>query len=385
MILDKEEVIMKEDLFMSKTNSNDDSVKIISWLVANKEYVVEGQPIATVETSKTNVDIESDSSGYILQHYQCGDMLTVGSCFASLYKSIEAMQDKALIHDLNMKSPTTSKHQEGKFSHSARKYIEENKLNPDDFTGLGLVTIEKIKATLTAKTEEVFDLDKIIFPQASVEKMSFSKLTEIAILGRGKEGLISSSLTIQFNTDEIRKSLIGLSWLNGRISTYILYIFSHMLNAYPKFTSYYHDKKIYYYNKVNLGVAIDFEKGLKVAVIKDANILSLFDLQMAIIDCIANYYEDSFTISSLCHSTITTTDLSNDGILYFQPVLNENQSVIMGIGGDQNLSGSPVTLTIVFDHRIHSGQEVAMFLKRLKDKLLTEHLKINYVDGKGLS
>jgi len=194
------------------------------------------------------------------------------------------------------------------------------------------------------------------------------------MLNRTKNDSIPSSLTVQFSSEEIKNSISRFPWINGRVSTYILYVLSKMLPSYPKFTSYYKDDHICFYNAVNLGIAIDLEKGLKVGVVKAANTLSLFDLHMTIVDCVACYYENNFTPYLFSHSTITTTDLSNEGILFFQPVLNANQSVIIGIGGDQKLTGSPMTITIVFDHRVLSGQEVAIFLKNLKEKILQEHM-----------
>lgn len=362
---------MKKDLFISKVTANDETVKLISWLVNDKEFVNAGQPVLLVETSKVNVEVSCEFSGYIQQHYKQDDVLNIGVAIASVYENREEIKEHAVANTISANLDLT-----GNFSNSAKRYIEQYNLNPNDFLGMGLVTEEAIKTQLLRnyETKDNFRIDIAVFPNATVEPVPYAKLTEISILNRIKENLISSSLTVQFSSEEIRKSISKFSWINGRISTYILYVISKMLPEYPKFTSYYKDDHIYFYNEVNLGVAIDLEKGLKVGVVKNANTLNLFDLHMAIIDCVACYYENNFTPSLFCHSTITTTDLSNDGILYFQPVLNAEQSVIIGIGGDQKLADSPMTITIVFDHRVLSGQEVAIFLKNFKEKVLQEHL-----------
>lgn len=362
---------MKRDLFVSKVTANDETVKLISWLVADREFVNIGQPVLLIETSKVNVEVLSEFSGYIHQYCKENDIIDIGAAVASVYENLEEIKqyDPDKIFDANIGIASN-------FSKSAKRYIEEHGLDPNDFLGIGLVTEEKIKAQISNNhtTQANLNFDKTVFPDGFVEPVSYAKLTEISMLNRTKSSLIPSSLTIQFSSEEIKKSISKFTWINGRISTYVLYVLSKMLPSYPKFTAYYKDEHIYFYNAVNLGIAIDLEKGLKVGVVKAANTLNLFDLYMTIIDCVACYYENNFTPSLFSHSTITTTDLSNEGILFFQPVLNANQSAIIGIGGDQKLTGSPMTITIVFDHRVLSGQEVAIFLKALKEKVLQEHM-----------
>ena len=360
---------MKMDLCISRITSNDQTVRLISWLVDHKAFVEAGQVVLLVETSKVTVEIASEYTGYIYQHYAENEVLNIGDVAASIYSTHPAIEEPEKTPPSNIDNSKSNT----LFSNSAKRYIEENKLNPNDFLDMGLVTEEKIVARLAeSKTaqDKSIELDKTLFPTSDISPVSYEKLAEISVLNRTNEDSIPSSLTIQFASDDIRKKIAAIPWLNGRISTYLLHVLAKMLADYPKFTAYYKNKHIYFYNKINLGVAIDLDKGLKVGVIKDANTLSLFDLHMAIIDCIACYFENNFSPALFSHSTITTTDLSNEGILHFQPVLNADQSVIIGIGGDSTLPGSPMSITIVFDHRVLSGQEVATFLRCFKEKIL---------------
>jgi pyruvate/2-oxoglutarate dehydrogenase complex dihydrolipoamide acyltransferase (E2) component len=367
---------MKKDLFIPKHTSNDESVKINEWLVQDKEFIKSGQNILIIETSKTTVEIESDFSGYLHKKSNVNDTVMVGGCFATIYESLDDIGKSLSENKEYTCSDNNHSNNNSKFSNAALKYLQENQLDPSLFIDVGLVTVEKIKAKLEKKIDSKFKLNQEIFPNAAIESLSFAKLTEISNLIKSKDNAVTSSLTVQFNSEEIRKSLSELTWLNRRVLPYILYIFSRMLAKNPRFTSYYDDKKICCYNRINLGLAIDLEKDLKIVVIKDSDSLSLFDLQMSIFDSITCYHEETLDLASLNHSTFTVTDLSQDNIFHFQPILNANQAIILGIGGDQSLPGSPMTLTIVFDHRILSGQEVATFLKEFKDRLLKEHSSI---------
>lgn len=368
---------MRKDLFVPKFTSNDESVKIVEWLVKDRDYVESGQRILVIETSKTNVEIECEASGYIFTRCQPDDTIMVGKCYANLFASVDDLQKYQSEQQNNISEARDNFTETSpKFSNAALKYLEEHQLNPLDFTDLKLVTVEKIKEKLEKDNKLIFQLNNNDFPNKTVESLSFAKLSEINSLTKGRDAVISS-LTVQFNSEIIRKKFMSIPWLNRRILPYILYIFSRLLVEYPRFTSFYLNEKITLYNRVNLGIAIDLGKGLKVVVIKDANILSLFDLQMSIIDSIAAYHENSLDLATLQNSTVTVTDLSQDNILHFQPVLKSDQAIILGIGGDQDMPGSPMSLTIVFDHRVLSGQEVATFLKHFKERLLTEYVTMD--------
>ena len=366
------------ELLIPKFSANDEAVKITSWLVEDQTYVESGQPILIAETAKTSVEIESKAAGYISQQCKPDEIKSVGSCFGMIFSSLSDLA----YHLKQIPTPKESQRENATtedmptLSNAAREYIQQHQLNKNDFTDLGLVTIDKIKAKLEKNKakENQHKLDSNIFPKASVESLSFSKLAEIERLVGVNNDAIISSLTVQFNTDNLRKSLSKIPQLNNRILPYILYLFSSLLSNHPKFTSFYAEKQLYLYNRVNLGLAIDLGKGLKVATIEDSNTLTLSDLQTRMIDIIAQYHEDTLPITAVQNSTVTVTDLSHDGILHFQPVLNANQTIILGIGGDETLHGFPLSLTIVFDHRVLSGQEVGNFLKQLKESILTEHL-----------
>jgi pyruvate/2-oxoglutarate dehydrogenase complex dihydrolipoamide acyltransferase (E2) component len=73
----------------------------------------------------------------------------------------------------------------------------------------------------------------------------------------------------------------------------------------------------------------------------------------------------------LINSTITVTDLSNQDILYFHPLINGYQSAIIGIGGDSSRPEYPMAINMTFDHRVSTGREVATFLNELKKRILS--------------
>lgn len=367
---------MHATMIIPKTYTNDEIVKIIEWLVPDKKYVEKGSAIVRIETSKTLVDIESEHSGYMLIHAKQGETVSIGSKLASFFKELSFLNngqpsyeqessDSLFLPETNIST---------RFSKSARQYMMRNHLDPLQFSEHSLVTHAIVENNLKNKKEsEQYSSNlSIHFPDFKTEEITSTKASEIRLLSEAQAGNLTSSLTVQFDSAPIRQNLKIYPWLNKQILPYILVALSKLLTSNPKFTSYYEKDQIVYYNRVNLGLAIDLGKGLRVVVIKDADKLNLSEMHHSIIELVSRYYENSLLVEELSHSTITITDLSSDDILNFQPLINKNQAVIVGIGGDSSIAGHPIQLTLVFDHRILTGREVAIFLKTFKYQITKE-------------
>jgi pyruvate/2-oxoglutarate dehydrogenase complex dihydrolipoamide acyltransferase (E2) component len=277
-----------------------------------------------------------------------------------------------------------------RFSKAAQESLERHQLDSKMFEGMGLVSVEVIETRLGIRkpqsnsypqaipsepsSGQKVESQSISNPGLRSEKVSKSKQLEISLLSAGQAGGINSSLTVQFDSASIRQTLQELDSLNGQMLPLILFELARLLEEYPAFTAYYEAGKLFYYDQIDLGLAIDLGKGLKVPVIRNANQLSPAELLESVTDYATCYLENQLSVEDLTSGTVTITDLSSENILHFQPLVNQNQSVILGIGGDSSIEGYPMTLTIVFDHRILAGREVALFLNALKSRLQSYQL-----------
>ncbi len=425
---------MKYELLVPRINTNDDEVDVVHWYVQDKEYVEKGKEILDLESSKAVVSIESEAAGYILCHSQKGDSVRVGVPLATFYSDLQELEadlkgsnsqikgdslgqqkeasnefsgeqlaiekiDTSTVASQPIHKSQTSALVEGasnqspfgftRFSKAAQDYMGKNSIDPKRFEGMGLVSVDVIEdilgirqlpnsTTLQGNVEyqnrQKSPYPSITNPELRSEKVGKSKKLEIQLLTAGQAGGINSSLTVQFDSVGIRQTLAELDSLNGQILPLILFELARLLEEYSAFTSYYEDGKIYYYDRVDIGLAIDLGKGLKVPVIRNANQLSPSELLELITDFATGYLENKLSVEDLTGGTITISDLSSEDILHFQPLINQNQSVILGIGGDSSIDGHPMTLTLVFDHRILAGREVALFLNDLKNRLLSYQL-----------
>jgi pyruvate/2-oxoglutarate dehydrogenase complex dihydrolipoamide acyltransferase (E2) component len=154
------------------------------------------------------------------------------------------------------------------------------------------------------------------------------------------------------------------------------------LKKFPELNAYYDssEEKIVSFGSVDLGIAINLDgDNLIVPVIKGVDSMELGDFVRANNDLIMNAVRGKLSAEEMGDSTFTITDLSSSGVYDFSPVINKNQSAILGISSTHDsvsLDGGKIVydpkihLTLAFDHRVIDGKKAAMFLNEVKKNLV---------------
>jgi 2-oxoglutarate dehydrogenase E2 component (dihydrolipoamide succinyltransferase) len=135
---------------------------------------------------------------------------------------------------------------------------------------------------------------------------------------------------------------------------------------------------IIYKNYYHIGIAVGTEKGLVVPVVRDADKLSLAEIEKKIADLGRRARDGQLKIEELQGGTFTITNGGVYGSLMSTPILNAPQSGILGmhkiqerpmaIGGEIKVRPM-MYLALSYDHRIVDGREAVTFLVRVKDVL----------------
>ena len=135
---------------------------------------------------------------------------------------------------------------------------------------------------------------------------------------------------------------------------------------------------IVYKNYYHIGVAVSTERGLVVPVVRDADTLSLADIEKTIAELAKRARDGSLTIEEMQGGTFTITNGGIYGSLMSTPILNAPQSGILGmhkiqerpIVVDGKIEARPMMyLALSYDHRIVDGREAVTFLVRVKEVL----------------
>ncbi|NNM74438.1 2-oxoglutarate dehydrogenase complex dihydrolipoyllysine-residue succinyltransferase [Enterovirga aerilata] len=135
---------------------------------------------------------------------------------------------------------------------------------------------------------------------------------------------------------------------------------------------------IIYKNYYHIGIAVGTDKGLVVPVVRDADQLSIAEIEKAIAGFGKKARDGQLKIEEMQGGTFTITNGGIYGSLMSTPILNAPQSGILGmhrieerpvIRGGQIVARPMMYLALSYDHRIVDGKEAVTFLVRIKEAL----------------
>jgi 2-oxoglutarate dehydrogenase E2 component (dihydrolipoamide succinyltransferase) len=139
---------------------------------------------------------------------------------------------------------------------------------------------------------------------------------------------------------------------------------------------------IVYKNYYHIGVAVSTERGLVVPVVREADRMSLAEIEMAIADLGRRARDGKLSIEEMQGGTFSITNGGVFGSLLSTPILNAPQSGILGmhrieeravVKNGQIVARPMMNLALTYDHRIVDGREAVTFLVRVKECLEDPH------------
>ena len=173
-----------------------------------------------------------------------------------------------------------------------------------------------------------------------------------------------------------RKSLkaggekLGLA--NITLNDMILYAVSRVILKYRNANAHVMGDTIRYFNTVNIGIAVDTERGLLVPTVYGAEKLSLNDLSKSAKSVITAAQSGTINPDLLKGASITVSNLGSLGIESFTPIINPPQTCILGVDcvskRIKEVDGEDVVypamgLSLTVDHRVLDGADAARILK----------------------
>ncbi len=160
----------------------------------------------------------------------------------------------------------------------------------------------------------------------------------------------------------------------------VLYAVSRTLLNHPDLNAnMVDDSTIRHFKHVNLGVAVDTERGLMVPTIFHADEKSLLEISKEVKELAAQCREGNISPDKLTGASFTVSNLGNLGVESFTPVINPPQTGILGVcgtidrvkkGKDGEIAIYPAMgLSLSYDHRAVDGTPAARFQKELCQNL----------------
>ena len=355
---------------------NDQFLSLISIMVKTGEYVKSNTLIAELETSKAVVEVRAENDGYIKVFVELNDDVKIGSKMFEFYDTpIEKdLKDDIAINESELPNEDyTFEKIKTVFSKAALKYIDNNKINKDKLATLSFVTTKDlIPKKVTNKSDSLIERGNIkvsiINPTEKIIKpISKNKKREFEYLHSVNSSSVISRLSIAINIKNKEAISKSQHFIKSTPLPSIVQEVSKLLLKYPNLNSFYLDGQQAFYSNVNIGFAIDDgSNGLKVASILNADTLILSAIEESISDLSLKYSNNQLNIIELTSATFTITDLFNTNIISFHPLVNNNNSCILGVS---SLHKEDFIIDLSFDHRLTSGKEASLFLDDLKFRL----------------
>lgn len=372
---------------------NDTSLTVVELSCANGSPVKKGDTIMVFETSKTTYNVEAETNGYIQYLCEAGNDYEVNDIVAKIFSeatevviapegiSKNGAPKKSLSETTGI---TAQPAWEGEtlFSHKAMSLMKEKGVSNEKFSGKDFVSEADVKMLLgiatspvVAKKEAVKKsvassaLPAQLQQQVIVEKLSSNKKREIQFLSEVQSAGLTSTINTYVESEgffvHVNRSL---QVLKNSLLPVIIYETARALKKYPLLNSFFTGDAVATYKDVNIGFAIDIEKGLKVLRIPSTDSKTMQEVEESILTLSEKYIDDRLAIEDLTDVTFTITDLSSESVAFFRPLINMNNGAILGVSSiDEKNQRFIVSLT--FDHRITEGKLAANFLADIKGRL----------------
>ena len=260
-------------------------------------------------------------------------------------------------------------------------------------TGIGgMVKGSDLKTWKPSHTEnlagegEEFTVEKMSNMRKLIAKSMYNSLQNTAQL---THMLGADARRIQALRKKAKKALEeGRIDANITINDFVCYAVIKALKKFPKVNSHCLGDAMRLFNVVNLGCAVDTERGLMVPCVKRAEDLNIVGLSKALKRVAEDCKKGSINpdLLSAEGASFTVSNLGGFGVEWFTPVINVPQSAILGVGTivprPKDLGAGVYAfvpylgLSLTYDHRALDGGEATRFLKQVAVEI--ENLEVEF-------
>jgi 2-oxoglutarate dehydrogenase E2 component (dihydrolipoamide succinyltransferase) len=405
---------------------------LAKWFKASGELVKKDDQLCEIETDKITLDINADASGKLTIKVAEGTTVAIGTVVGTIDEhslevpaasGVEVNQMPADVQGDGHNSPATSP--------SIRREMREQGLAPGSVAGTGkggrilqndllVGGEEKARSNSVAgtgpevpRTVSNTDISPIPVSQTSSSAVPSSLSTPAVSAVRSEEApTYNSTREVRKAMSPIRKRisehLVAARQQTAMLTTFNEADMSHVialrekyrdqfksrhgvplgfmpffvkacveaLKEFPSVNACIDGDDLVYYNYYDIGIAIGAEKGLVVPVLRNADRMRMFEIDLAIASFSEKTKTNRITMGDLEGGTFSISNGGVYGSLLSTPILNLPQSGVLGMHAIQDRpvvrDGQVVIrpmmyLALSYDHRIIDGREAVGFLKKVKE------------------
>ena len=379
-------------------------VVIARWVRNTGDIVEKDEVLAEIDSDKATLTLNAEESGKIEVLAAEGDTVNVGQVVVKIDTSfkpeakaetakvevkVEAKKEATPVAETKTSSPTN--YASGTPSISAAKIMAENNIKPNQLNGTGKdgrITKQDVLAALSNGLPTAVDVlsnswkggrekerAKMTSLRKTVAKRLVAVKNETAMLTTFNEVDMSAIYAIRAKYKDKFKEVYGS---NVGFMSFFTNAVTEALYHYPAVNGMIDGEELVYNKYCDIGIAVSAPKGLMVPVLRNAELMSIADIEKGIKDLAVKARDGKLTIEDMTGGTFTITNGGVFGSMMSTPIINPPQSAILGmhnvVDRPMAVNGQVVIrpmmyIALSYDHRIIDGRESVGFLVKVKEML----------------
>jgi 2-oxoglutarate dehydrogenase E2 component (dihydrolipoamide succinyltransferase) len=376
-------------------------VEIARWLVSDGDFVEKDQEIAEIESDKATLPLLATDAGEIKLLAETGKTIAVGEILCRIDTSRKGNRKKESGKSKPAQesiSPVKKPEQQASISRAdsvlvssdelpekikvtplARQMMEDHHLTLDDVVNnIKRITskdIHSVIQSVTKKSKSTRNEERVRMTvlRRKLSQRLVTVKNETAMLTTFNEADMSAVLEIRkkYQEEFLKKHEVRLG-----LMSFFVRAASVALKGFPMVNSRIEGEDVIVPDFVDIGIAVQTEKGLMAPVIRNAENMSFAEIEKKIAELSNRARTNTISIEEMTGGTFTITNGGIFGSMLSTPILNPPQSAILGM---HKIMDRPVAmnsevvirpmmyLALSYDHRIIDGKDSVSFLVRIRE------------------
>ncbi len=390
------------DIVVPAVGESISEVSLVKWLKQAGEFVNRDEVLCELESEKATFELNAEQAGVLHIVAQEGTTLNIGDLVCKIdetaAKPAGAPEKKTASAKAAEAAPATEKEkvkdtpkQDLKATPVAAAIMTDKQVKPAEVKGSGpkgRILKHDVLEALSHPGRK--GGDAAFGREVKKEKMSNLRRTVSRRLVEAKN---STAMLTTFNEVdmsrimEIRKQYKDTfkesHGVNLGFMSFFVKACCTALAEYPAVNAYVDGDALLFHDYCDISIAVSAPKGLVVPVIRNAESLSMADVEKKVVELASKARENKLTPDEMAGGTFTITNGGVFGSLMSTPILNIPQSAILGMHKIQDrpmaINGKVeirpmMYVALSYDHRVIDGRESVGFLVRVKELLESPEL-----------
>ncbi|MGB0136141.1 MAG: 2-oxoglutarate dehydrogenase complex dihydrolipoyllysine-residue succinyltransferase [Flavobacteriales bacterium] len=380
-------------------------VEIATWLVEEGDWVEKDQAIAEVDSDKATLELPAEEAGIITLKAEEGDTVAVGDVVCHIDTDAErpaGAAAPAIEAAVPAPAPEAPKAEAPKAAPApapapaatvhatpvAKKMMAENGVAAGRVQGTGangrITKQDVLNAMAGGFSAEAAQgwggtrdirREKMSMLRRKVAERLVGVKNETAMLTTFNEVNMKPIMDMRKKYKEVFKEThgVGLGFMS-----FFTKACTEALNLYPAVNAQIDGKEMVLHDYADIGIAVSSPKGLMVPVVRNAEQMSLAEIEAEIKRLAIKARDGKISVDEMTGGTFTITNGGVFGSMLSTPIINPPQSAILGM---HNIVERPIAengevvirpvmyVALSYDHRIIDGKESVSFLYKVKEML----------------